>query len=133
VLIYEKLKEDLKTSFKDPVKRNYLKYIIGEFQRLPSKEIEDIKAVKLLKKLIKDSEEVIKLKRELGGEKELINLIKEYLPEEASQEEIINWISNNIDFSKYKNKMETMKPIMENFGSRSNGNVIRGILLTIDK
>jgi len=133
VLIYERIKEDLKTSFKDPMKRNFLRYIIGEFQRLQDKEVNDIKAAKLLRKLLNDSREVIKLKEGDGSEKELIELIKSYLPQEASKKEIEIWIKDNIDFSKLRNKMEAMKPIMEHFGSRSNGNIIRGILLTIDK
>lgn len=133
MLIYERIKEDLKTSFKDPMKRNFLRYIIGEFQRLQDKEVNDIKAVKLLRKLLNDSKEVIKLKKGDGTEKELIELIKSYLPQEASKKEIEIWIKDNIDFSKLRNKMEAMKPIMEHFGSRSNGNIIRGILLTIDK
>jgi uncharacterized protein YqeY len=133
VLIYERIKEDLKTLFKDPMKRNFLRYIIGEFQRLQDKEVSDIKAVKLLRKLLNDSKEVIKLKKGDGSENELILLIESYLPSEASKEEIEIWIENNIDFSKFRNKMEAMKPIMEHFGSRSNGNIIRGILLTIDK
>lgn len=133
MLIYERIKEDLKTSFKDPMKRNFLRYIIGEFQRLQDKEVNDIKAAKLLRKLLNDSREVIKLKEGDGSEKELIELIKSYLPQEASKKEIEIWIKDNIDFSKLRNKMEAMKPIMEHFGSRSNGNIIRGILLTIDK
>lgn len=133
MLIYEKIKEDLKTLYKDPIKRNFLRYIIGEFQRLSVKEVDDVKAVKLLKKLIKDSEEVIKLGEKLGREQDLINLIKEYLPEEASKEEIRNWILNNINFEDYKDKMQIIKPVMEYFGARSNGNIIRGVIMTIDK
>jgi len=130
--IYEKLKEDLKESIKSPEKRNLLKYIVGELQRLPDKEIDDIKTIKLLKKLIKDSEEVIKLGNGSMEEFNLISLIKEYLPIEASQDEIRKWISDNIDFSQYKNKMQAMSTIVEHFGVKSNGNVIRGVLLTLD-
>ena len=96
------------------------------------KEIDDIKVIKLLKKLIKDSEEVIRLGNGSMEEFNLISLIKEYLPIEASQDEIKKWISDNIDFSQYKNKMQAMSAIVEHFGVKSNGNVIRGVLLTLD-
>ena len=51
-----------------------------------------------------------------------------YLPRQASREEIAAWISANIDFSKFANKMQAMKPIMAHFGSAVDGNTVKEIL-----
>jgi hypothetical protein len=57
-----------------------------------------------------------------------IIIAKRYLPKESGPEEIKEWIKSNIDFSQYKNKMQAMKPIMENFKG-CDGNVVKEILL----
>jgi len=57
-----------------------------------------------------------------------IMIAKDYLPAQASEEEIIKWIKENIDFSKFKNKMQAMGPIMKQFQG-SDGNVIKQILM----
>jgi uncharacterized protein len=60
-----------------------------------------------------------------------IMIAKEYLPAQASEEEIKQWITENIDFSKYKNKIQAMSPLMKKF-SGCDGNYIRQILLKIN-
>jgi uncharacterized protein YqeY len=54
--------------------------------------------------------------------------MEEYLPRQASEEEIRNWINENIDFSSFGNKMQAMKPIMTHFGSAVDGNIVKKIL-----
>lgn len=56
-----------------------------------------------------------------------IMIAKDYLPAQASEEEIKQWIKENIDFSKFKNKMQAMKPIMKQF-SGCDGNFVKQIL-----
>jgi hypothetical protein len=46
----------------------------------------------------------------------------------ASREEIIAWISENIDFSDFKNKMQAMGPIMKHFGKQADGKMVNQIL-----
>jgi uncharacterized protein len=57
-----------------------------------------------------------------------IIIAKKYLPKQATPEDIKEWIKINIDFSQYKNKMQAMKPIMENFRG-CDGNMVKEILL----
>jgi hypothetical protein len=46
----------------------------------------------------------------------------------ATDDDIRGWIAQNIDFSKYKNKMQAMRDIMANFGSAADGNRVKEIL-----
>ena len=46
----------------------------------------------------------------------------------ASEDEIVAWVNDNIDFSQFKSKMQAMGPIMKHFGARADGNVVRSIL-----
>ena len=61
-------------------------------------------------------------------ESEFIRIIEAYLPKTASAEEITTWISANIDFSEFKNKMQAMGPIMHHFGDTANGDTVKQIL-----
>lgn len=58
-----------------------------------------------------------------------IKIANKYLPAKISTEEIKKWIDDNIDFSKFKNKMQAIKPILIHFGSKVDGNEIKKIIL----
>jgi len=60
----------------------------------------------------------------------VIEIAQGYLPKQATEDEIVKWISENIDFTKFKNKMQAMGPIMKQFKG-SNGNVVKSILLNL--
>jgi len=70
------------------------------------------------------------------GEKLLtpkIILIEDYLPKSAApatEDEIKEWIEQNIDFDSLKNKMQAMGLIMKHFGERADGSEVKNILLT---
>lgn len=49
----------------------------------------------------------------------------------ATDEEIITWINQNVDFSKFKNKMQAMGLIMKHFGATADGNTVKKILQKI--
>jgi uncharacterized protein YqeY len=72
---------------------------------------------------------VTKLINDLGDE--LIStkiLIAEiYLPVGLNEEELIQWIKDNVDFSKFKNKIQAMGVIMKEF-SGMDGNFVRKVL-----
>jgi hypothetical protein len=57
-----------------------------------------------------------------------IEIVESYLPETASEAEISAWIRQNVDFSRFKNKMQAMGVIMKHFGAKADGNVVREIL-----
>ena len=54
--------------------------------------------------------------------------MESYLPKQASEEDIRSWIEANIDFSKFGNKMQAMRPIMNHFGPAVDGNVVKKVL-----
>lgn len=115
-----------------------LKFIKAELQRGKFKEIQDSEAVKILVKLIKNQKETIKeLKSRNLSIKEqtyLIRNIKEFLPLEIneqlnmSENDIKNWISENIDFSSLKNKSSAIGIIQKKFPF-IDGNVVKKIIL----
>jgi len=60
----------------------------------------------------------------------LIEIAQQYLPKQASKEEIITWVNENLDLTKFKNKMQAMGPIMKQFKG-CDGNFVKDILLNI--
>lgn len=108
------------------------KYISQEKERsvyqlgyLKEKDVAGISASEL-KKLVTNTI------KNLGDELITTNVFiaQLYLPKEATKEEITSWISENIDFSKFKNKMQAMKPIMQQFQG-ADGNFVKDILLNL--
>lgn len=56
-----------------------------------------------------------------------IKIAKSFLPATVSEEELVEWIKNNIDFSKLRNKLSAMGPILKAFPGFE-GNEVRKIL-----
>ena len=127
--LQERIKKDLAAAIKakDEVRKNTIRVIMGEFSRSDKKEMADDDVIKILKKLIKSEKEML---ASTGNttDSEFIHIIHEYLPRQASEDEINAWIQEHIDFSEYKNKMQAMKPIMQHFGSTADGNMVKSIL-----
>ena len=108
------------------------KYINQEKERavyqlgyLKEKDVDGISPSEL-KRLITDTI------KKLGDELVTTNVFiaQLFLPKEATKEEITSWISENIDFSQFKNKMQAMGPIMKQFQG-SDGNFVKDILLNL--
>ena len=120
--LQEKIKKDLVPAMKDKdvVRKDTLRVILGEFGRAETKELSDKEVIRILKKLVKSEKELLEKKRD-NTESEFIRIIEAYLPKTASAEEITTWISANIDFSEFKNKMQAMRPIMQHFGDTADG------------
>lgn len=123
------IKEDLKAAMKaqNNDKKDALRVVIGEFGRLPTKELSDSDVLQVLKKLIKSEKEV--LSRE--GKRETspyLEVLSAYLPAMVSEAEIADWIRVNIDLQGYKNKMQAMGDIMRHFGSNADGAMVKKIL-----
>jgi hypothetical protein len=49
----------------------------------------------------------------------------------ATDEEIADFIKENIDFSQFKNRMQAMGPIMKHFGKTADGNAVKRVLQSI--
>ena len=95
------------------------------------------------KRLLVDEENVIKFLAGMkktaleNGEKypplkeqndKLAAVISEFLPQPATKEEIKEWITNNVDFTQLKTKMQAIGLASKYFGARTTGNVIKRIL-----
>jgi uncharacterized protein len=113
---------------KDEEKKNTLRVAIAEMSRGKDKVIRDPDAIKVLKALIANEEEMGKKKNE-----KYIETLESYLPPPASDEEIELWIRTQIDFSKYRLPIQAMGEITEMFSGRADGNQIKDILLKVAK
>ena len=127
--LQSQMKKDLTAAIKakDEKKKDALRVILGEFARLDKKELSDDEIVKILKKLMKSEKEVLEQKGE-AADSEFIKVIENYLPKMATEEEITEWIHQNIDFSEFKNKMQAMSLIMKHFGTAADGNFVKKII-----
>jgi uncharacterized protein YqeY len=127
--LQEQIKKDLAAAMKakDEDKKNALRVIMGEFGRQESKELSDALVIQIVKKLVKSEKEVL----ERSGEDEtntFIQACETYLPRMADEDEIKAWITDNVDFGQFKNKMQAMRPIMQHFGANADGNMVKKIL-----
>ena len=128
--LQEKIRNDLKESMKakDEHRTSALRVLLGEFQRQPKKELEDKEVMAIVRKLVKSENEMLS-----AGDSEssaYLEVLKGYLPKQASEEDIREWVTANIDFSQFKNKMQAMKPIMAHFAGVTDGNIVKKILDT---
>lgn len=131
--LQEQISGDLKTAMKtkDRVRTDAVRVLIGEFQRQPDKELSDQQVVGIIRKLIKSEKELLAVSgQEDSG---FIEVLEGYLPQQASEEEIREWIAGNIDFSEFNNKMQAMKPIMTHFGGNADGNTVKKILQSFEE
>ncbi len=98
---------------------------IYELSYLKEKDVEG-KSASEVKKIVNDKIQ------ELGNKLTSypIEIAQNYLPKQASEEEIIKWINENLDLSSFKNKMQAMGPIMKEFKG-CDGNIVKGILLKL--
>lgn len=115
--------------------RDNLKFILGEFQRASTnreKTIDDDTAVRVLRKLQKNADETIDILKKKNSDftdhKVFKDIVESYLPQMVTEDDIKSFITNNIDLSTFKNKMQAMKPIMQHFGSTADGNIVKSIL-----
>ena len=129
--LQEQLKEDLKVSMKakDKDRTGAIRVLMGEFGRQDEKELSDDKVIAIVKKLIKSEKELLAAKNETDSS--FIEIMEEYLPKQASEAEIREWVENNIDFSAFANKMQAMRPIMAHFGASVDGNTVKKVLASL--
>jgi uncharacterized protein YqeY len=131
--LQEQIKTDLMAAMKakDEEKKSILRVILGEFNRQTQKEISNIDVIKILKKLVKSEKETLSQSHG-NATNRFIQVTESYLPRGATNDEIRSWITENIDFTKYKNKMQAMKDIMAHYGASADGNQVKKILQDID-
>ncbi len=128
----ESLREDLKVAMKarDTDRTGAIRILMGEFARQPEKVLNDEQVIAIVKKLIKSERELLAAQKQEGSP--FLSIMEEYLPKQASEDEIYAWVKKNIDFAAYGSKMQAMKPIMQHFGSTVDGNTVKKVLQRFD-
>ena len=132
--LQKRIESDMREAMKNKDKKtNILKYFVAEFARRPNLNVEltDNEVISIIKKYIKSIEETIKLTNKTTEEQSFeMEVLNDYLPKMASEEEIKNWISSNIELPENPNaRMKFMKDIMKHFGSSVDGTVVKNILM----
>jgi hypothetical protein len=97
---------------------------------MDKKELSDEDVIKILKKLIKSERETLD-RQGIQDPSPFICTIEGYLPDMATDEEILQWAKVNVDFSQLKSPLQAIGPIMKHFGARADGNVVKAILQKI--
>lgn len=126
--LQQKIQSELKDAMKakDTAKTGAIRIVLGEFARQPSKELNDEQVVGILKKLIKSERELLAVSK--GTDTSFIDILETYLPQQATEDDIRNWIKENVDLSEFKNAMQAMRPIMTHFGPSADGNLVKKVL-----
>jgi len=126
--LQEKIQQDLRASMKarTEAKTSALRVLIGEFQRQPRKEQTDTEVLSIIRKLIKSESEMLASAGK--NTSEYLEVLAGYMPKQPSEDEIREWIQNNINLSEFKNKIQAMRPIMAHFAGAVDGSVVKKIL-----
>ncbi len=142
--LLEKIRADLKIALrnKDSEVKGALRLIMAEFPKLTvpitlesgkkttrlkkPEEITNDEIIGIVRGLVKSEKTVLEAKKEETSE--YLQTLEAYLPRMASREEIAEWITENVDFSQFKNKMQAMGTIMKHFGKMADGNTVKDIL-----
>ena len=147
--LIKKLKDDLKKAMlgKDNQVRDAIRLIMGEYPSLTvpmelesgkkttrvkkSEEITNDDLLGIIRKLVKSEKTVLEIQKKDSSE--YLTILESYLPKMATKEEITAWITENIDFSEFKNTMQAMGTIMKHFGKLADGNLVRQLLQELNK
>ena len=126
--LQEKIKAELKEAMlaRDEARTSTLRIILGEFARQAKKELSDQEVQGVIRKLVKSETEMLNLTG--ADSSDYLQVLEGFLPKQATEAEIREWIESNIDLGDFANKMQAMKPIMTNFGGSADGNLVKKIL-----
>jgi len=109
---------DIKKKLKDVTiigwERMFFKVILGEFNRVDDgKPCNDTQCIAVVRKLIKNSNIVLKNKVNDTTALKEIEFLQQFLPKMASKELMVETVKEMKATIKYKNVMQLMKPIIE--------------------
>ncbi|BBE31851.1 hypothetical protein OSSY52_19920 [Tepiditoga spiralis] len=143
-MLKEKLMEDLKKFMKEKnqIALNTVKLLRSEIKKAEidtQKELNDDEIIKIIKKQVKMRNESIKQFKDAGrndlvvNEEKEIAFLKNYLPEEMSEEEIKNIISSIIKEMNATPKQFglVMKTAIQKIGNQADGSIISKIVKEI--
>ncbi|OGR04498.1 MAG: hypothetical protein A2511_15010 [Deltaproteobacteria bacterium RIFOXYD12_FULL_50_9] len=143
--LLEKLKSDLKQAMlsQNTVAKDTIRQIMSEFSKITmpivlsdtgkkstrpkrAEEISNDDIIDVIRGLIKSEKTVLELTKKEPSP--YLVMLESYLPKMAAADEIKAWIISNIDLAQIKNPMQVMKPIMQHFGKKADGNLVKQIL-----
>ena len=62
------------------------------------------------------------------GDSRFISVLREYIPQMLSREDIEKWIQENVDFTALKNKMQAVGLVKKEFGEQVDGKLVSDIV-----
>lgn len=134
--LQERIEHDMRSAMKikDP-KVNLLKFICAEFSRRPNLKVllTDNEVISIIKKYLKSIDETISVTGVTTDEQKFeIEILSEYIPQMASEDEIKNWILSNLEVPENPQaRMKLMRQIMSHFGQSADGNTVKSILMSM--
>ncbi len=147
--LLKKLKDDLKKAMlgKNNQVRDTIRIIMGEYPSLTvpitlesgkkttrvkkPEEITNDDLLGIMRRLVKSEKTVLEIKKKNSSY--YLIILESYLPKMATKEEITVWITENIDFSEFKNSMQAMGTIMKHFGKLADGNLVKQLLQELNE
>ncbi len=135
----DKVRKDLTVAIKTKSTNiTDLRYILGEFSRLKGTKdgkkyigdvLTDEQAIKVLIGIITGENKLLEIVE--GSTSTLKPLCESYLPEKATRQELLEFITT-IDFSSLKNKMQAVGMTKKHFGTAADGKLIMEIVQNIE-
>lgn len=127
-MLLDKIRSDLQNEMKSEnvEKRNDLKVIVAEFQRGKTKEPTDADVLNTLKSLEKNELERLSAVNETSSN--FLALLQSYLPKSVTKEELIEWVSKNINVLNYSNKNQIIGVVKKVFGVSADGKLIKEVV-----
>jgi len=125
--LQEQISNKLKEAIKNKQDTRYLKVVVGEMQRLKNKKVSNEEVELLLKRLIDLEKENLEAQKLTSSE--YLVFLESFMPEKISDEKIIAWIKENVDFSKLGNKFAAIKEVKKCFGVKIDGENVKKIIL----
>jgi uncharacterized protein len=148
ISLLAKLRSDLKTAMlsKNETVKNAVRIIISEFPTritLPitlesgkkssrpkrDDEITNDEIITVIMGLCKSEKQTLEFTKQATSD--YLQVLESYLPQMATEEEIMAWTKGNIDLAQFKSPMQAMGTIMKHFGKTADGNMVKKVLSSI--
>ena len=143
-----KLRKDLKAAMlgRNEVVKGAIRIIMSEFPTkitLPitlesgkkssrpkrEDEITNDEIITVIMGLCKSEKQTLEFTKQATSE--YLQVLESYLPQMATEEEVMAWAKENIDLSQFKSPMQAMGTIMKHFGKSADGNVVKKVLASL--
>lgn len=144
ISLYDKIRRDMKQAMvrKDNSVRDTMRLIMGAFPDLTipitlesgkkttrvkrPDEITDDDILGIIRKFLKAELTVLEHKKEASSP--YLELLSTYLPRMAGEEEIREWISENVDLTAFKSPLQATGTVMKHFGKQADGRLVQAVL-----